>query len=204
MTQGVRETSLSSFAELRRSGRLTRNQSAILTILDEIGPSHDLRVLEALNQQEQVTLKNPKERRVWTINSVTSLRNCLIAKRLIVDCGCFIGSWCGNRRARHLWRLTGDLRPIPAGWIRCELSVKQKARRTPPLMVRLAGQILRRQPRRSKAPLTSQPAAQTTPTAVAVESLPEKSPAPQASTSLTERSLFEIAPVKDPAVKVSK
>jgi hypothetical protein len=193
MTQGVRNTSLLAFEKLRRSGQLSECQSRLLQILEEIGPSHDLRILEALNQQEQVTLKNPRNKKVWQINVVTSTRNQLMSMALIHDIGVFCGIWQGRRRARHFWAVSGETRPVPPGWTKVEIFLKQRTPRTSPCMVRICAQVLRRQQRKKSAgAATSEPAGQTAPTGVADgEKLPgSDKPVP------TERLLFESAPMK--------
>jgi hypothetical protein len=49
----VRDTSLLALAEIAE--KLGPDESAVLMVLDEIGPASDKRILEALNQKEQVT-----------------------------------------------------------------------------------------------------------------------------------------------------
>ena len=102
----VRDTSLSALAEIAE--KLGPDESAVLAVLDEIGPASDKRILEALNQKEQVTLKPKRRKRVWQINSVTGRRNALVNKYGVVeDLGAFKKD---GRKAVHIWRSRGDSR----------------------------------------------------------------------------------------------
>jgi len=102
----VRDTSLSALAEIAE--KLGPDEAALLAVLDEIGPASDKRILEALNQKEQVTLKPKHQKRVWQINSVTGRRNALVNKYGVVeDLGAFKKD---GRKAVHIWRARGDSR----------------------------------------------------------------------------------------------
>lgn len=110
----VRETSLIALEKLKR---LEPDQQAIIVLLDEIGPAHDRRILEALNQKEQATLKPKRLKRIWEINQVTARRNELVRPGLVRDLGRFAGYWKGQKKIYHFWSIWGDLRE-PIGWKR--------------------------------------------------------------------------------------
>lgn len=107
----VKDTSREAFERVRQV--CGPDEQAVFEILSEIGPAHDRRILEALNQKEAFKPKNT--RRIWTINSVTGRRNGLIDKRLVYDIGSWQGIWCGHKKTYHFWRASGDARD-PAGW----------------------------------------------------------------------------------------
>ncbi len=107
----VKDTSREAFERVRQI--CGPDEQAVFEILSEIGPAHDRRILEALNQKE--SFKSKKDRRIWTINSVTGRRNGLIDKQLIFDIGSWRGSWYGQKKTYHFWRVCGDTRQ-PAGW----------------------------------------------------------------------------------------
>ncbi len=103
----VRDTSLIAFDKLR----LEPAEAAVLAVLDELGPCHDRRIMEALNQKEQATLKPKRLRRKWEINSVTGRRHALVNQHSIVeDIGKYTGLWRGEKKTYHFWRVAGDTR----------------------------------------------------------------------------------------------
>ncbi|MGA1979492.1 MAG: hypothetical protein ABSG99_02850 [Sedimentisphaerales bacterium] len=115
METAVKDTSLMALEKVNR--RLEPDQLAVLELLEEIGPAHDLRLLEALNQKEQKSLKPREFRRAWKINQVTARRNELVKLGLIRDIGMYNGFWEGRAKTYHFWMVQGDYR-CPAGWVR--------------------------------------------------------------------------------------
>jgi len=102
----IRDTSLLALKNIAE--KLGADEAAVLTILDEIGPASDKRILEALNQKEQATLKPKHQKRVWHINSVTGRRNALVnIYRVVEDLGVFKKT---GQKAVHIWRARGDER----------------------------------------------------------------------------------------------
>ena len=71
----VRDTSMEAYYREVKP-RLGADEQAVFEILYELGPCHDLRILEALNQKEMY--KPRADRRTWTINSVTGRRHGLV------------------------------------------------------------------------------------------------------------------------------
>jgi len=114
----VRDTSIEAFyGEVRP--RLGADEQAVFEILYELGPCHDRRILEALNQKER---RKPRViRRRWEINAVTGRRNGLMSRGMllgagaVVDLGKFRGTWLGRPKTYHFWSIRGDDRR-PAGW----------------------------------------------------------------------------------------
>ena len=117
----VRDTCLIAFEQIRE--QVGPDEMAVYEVLAEIGPAHDRRILEALNQKEKQ--KPPGVRREWQINQVTGRRNGLLLKRLIVDMGSFRGIWCGEKKTYHFWRITGEWR-TPAGWEKVEKNLRPR------------------------------------------------------------------------------
>ena len=109
----VKDASLIAFGQIK--DRLTRDEQAVFEILLEIGPACDLRILEALNQKEAATLKPKKDKRIWTINSVTGRRNSLVVMGSVFDLGLHQGQYQGKNKSYHIWRTIGDTR-APIGW----------------------------------------------------------------------------------------
>jgi len=111
----VRDTSLLALKEVQK--RLEPDQWSIYEILTGIGPAHDRRILEALNQKEQATLKPARLKRHWEINQVTARRNELVKLQLVRDIGTYNNNWQDRKRTYHFWAVQGDSRE-PTGWQR--------------------------------------------------------------------------------------
>jgi len=115
----VRDTSIEAFYKEVKP-RLATDEQAVFEILYELGPSHDRRILEALNQKE--AFKPRAIRRTWEINAVTGRRNgllskcCLMGAGVVIDLGKFRGIWCGRPKTYHFWSIRGDSRGVPPGW----------------------------------------------------------------------------------------
>lgn len=123
----VRDTSLIAYYEKVRKS-LEPDEDAVFCILLELGPAHDRRILEALNQKEQATLKPKRQRRRWEINQVTGRRNGLLGKGVIEDLGAHNGRWHDKAKTYHLWRVRVDKRQ-PAGW--SKLPAKEVPQKNP-------------------------------------------------------------------------
>jgi hypothetical protein len=117
----VRDTSLMAFEELLK--RLEPAEQAVFEILEEIGPACDRRILEALNQKEEKSLKPKHLRRYWEINQVCGRRNGLVNLGVIRDMGIYVGIWYGKKKKYHFWKVAGDIRQ-PAGWEKYEKKIK--------------------------------------------------------------------------------
>ena len=114
----VRDTSLLAYEQIKE--RLGPDEQAVFEILLEIGPAHDRRILEALNQKEAATIKPKSQKRKWEINSVTGRRNALVnIYGIIEDLGPHKGQWHGKNKTYHIWRVVGDDR-VPVGWHKVE------------------------------------------------------------------------------------
>jgi len=122
----IRDTSLMALEEVQK--RLEPDQWAIYEILAEIGPAHDRRILEALNQKEKASLKSRQFKRIWEINQVTARRNELVKLQLIRDIGTYSGNWNSEKKTYHFWRVAGD-KGEPAGWIKTDIKIHRP--RTP-------------------------------------------------------------------------
>ena len=125
----VRDTSLLAFDELIKDKRLEPDEEQVFRLLIEIGPAPDSRILEALNQKEQATLKPKQQKRTWQINQVTGRRNRLFAKDVIEDLDIYRKP---GKRAVHIWRVKGDKRrPEDYGWVKVEKVPKFDTRSAP-------------------------------------------------------------------------
>ena len=118
----VRDTSLIALERIK--DKLEPDEQAVFEILLELGPTHDRRILEALNQKEKATLKPKKQKRRWEINSVTGRRNALLGMGAIDDLGPHRGTWHGAPKTYHIWRLRGDLREL-IGWKPVKIKVER-------------------------------------------------------------------------------
>jgi len=115
METAVQDTSLIALEKVNK--RLEPDQQAVIELLEEIGPAHDLRIKEALNQKEQKAMKPREFKRHWEINQVTARRNELVKLGIVRDIGRFKGMWNDEKKEYHFWAAQGDYR-CPAGWVR--------------------------------------------------------------------------------------
>jgi len=142
----VRDTSLIAFEKIKDS--LEPNQQRVFEILLEIGPAHDNRILEALNQIEAA--KPKRQRRKWRINQVTGRRNRLVGLGVVEDIGMFRGVWDREKKTYHFWRIKHDTR-TPAGWVKVEKKItphpapapQKKTKRRTSMLASEAGRVLR-------------------------------------------------------------
>lgn len=124
---GVRDTSLLSFYDKIRRG-LGPDEQRVFELLLELGPMHDRRLLEAMNQRELATLKPKRQKRIWDINQITGRRNGLLGKGALEDLGAHRGRWHGQKKVYHIWRIKHDARQ-PIGWTKVpekDLPTQQK------------------------------------------------------------------------------
>ena len=106
----VRETSKIALEKLKESPVTHKIFKAIL----EIGPTHNNRILEFLNQKE--SYKPRRQRRKWQINQVCGRVHDLVhIYSLVRDLGTHGGRWHGQAKKDHLWIVAGDERK-PVGW----------------------------------------------------------------------------------------
>jgi len=112
----VQDTSLEALKNYAEG--LGHDEQLVFEAICELGPTHDRRILEYLNQKER--FKPKRQRRKWEINSVTGRRNALVNKYAVIeDLGPYKGSWCGKPKTYHFWRAIGDERE-PVGWTATE------------------------------------------------------------------------------------
>ena len=114
----IRDTSLIAYDKVLRD--LPKACQPVFEILLELGPCHNNRILEALNQREQKSLKPSHLKRRWQINQVTGRINDLVYRYPVVeDLGPHRGIWNSEDKVYHFWRVRGDQR-TPAGWMSVE------------------------------------------------------------------------------------
>ena len=108
----AQDTSKISLERLRDD--LPRITQKIFDAMLDIGPTHNNRILEWLNQKE--SLKPRTQRRFWQINQVCGRVNDLVHIYSIVrDLGPHRGKWYGKSKIYHIWKIIGDERE-PFGW----------------------------------------------------------------------------------------
>jgi len=106
----VRETSKIALEKLKEAPTTQKIFEAIL----EIGPTHNNRILEFLNQKESFKPRN--QRRKWQINEITGRVHDLIHKDCLVrDMGPHRGRWHGKPKLYN-FRIVAEEDRKPAGW----------------------------------------------------------------------------------------
>ncbi len=106
----VDPNSIAEFKRIRR--HLARLEAVVWRAILDLGPTHDLRLQEYLEQAE--SLKRKKYRRQWPINVVTGRRYKLALKGHIIFSGYYRCVWNGKTKVRKFWALSADKRE-PAG-----------------------------------------------------------------------------------------
>ena len=105
------ETSILAFEKIK--GSLEPLEQEVWLALLELGPTHDLRLQEYLQQREKQ--KPRRDRRQWKINVVTARRGGLCNKGQVRLFGLYKGQWNDEKKVYRIWGLTNDARE-PAGW----------------------------------------------------------------------------------------
>jgi hypothetical protein len=117
--KNVRETSIKALRENRI--KLGHSQMEVFRAFLELGPMHDARIYEYLEQREKLKPRKLK-RHKWENSNICGRRNQLIGKGVMVDLGSYRGIWNGERKTYHLWAVWNDERPVPAGWERATMN----------------------------------------------------------------------------------
>jgi len=124
----IRDTSREAFEQLAGSGAKETLRELVFAAVLDIGPVHNLRLLEYLQQREKQKLK--KGRITWTTNNAWPRVTYLVAMGSLRNLGTFRGVWEGKKKTLHFWAAGGQgENDIPPGW------VKVKKENTYPLPV---------------------------------------------------------------------
>jgi hypothetical protein len=115
----MRENSQACFDELKESGVLSRLELAVFAAVCEIGPVHNLRLLEYLQQRELVNRKK-HERIEWTVSNCWPRVTALVGKGHLRDLGTYRIPWHGRTKTLHVWAIKYDSPPVDAGWEQVE------------------------------------------------------------------------------------
>ena len=108
----VTQTSREAFEKL--GSKLIGHQSAVFEALADIGPAHNARILEYLNQKAKVNRREP----TWQINQITGrVRELVDYHNIVEELGTFEGLWHGTKKRYDFRRVRGDMRE-PAGWVK--------------------------------------------------------------------------------------
>lgn len=114
----VRDTSLRAFE--KHKPKMGPGEVAVFEVLQQLGPMHDRRLLQAMQQREAARMIPKEKRRSWEINTICARRNRLLGLGVIVDLGAHHGIWNGRKKTYRIWRIRGDGR-LPVGWTKVEL-----------------------------------------------------------------------------------
>ncbi len=114
----IRETSKLAFDAISAGpagGVKTRLRDLVLASIIEIGPVHNLRLLEYLQQKEK--LKKKADRIEWTrSNCWPRVSDMTAIGGAVTDLGAFRGTWRGKKKTLHFWAVSGQSNKIPPGW----------------------------------------------------------------------------------------
>lgn len=108
----VQDTSKIALEKIR--DKLPAITQKVFDVILDIGPTHNNRILEYLNQKE--SLKPRNQRRYWQINQVCGRVNDLVhIYRIVRDLRSHSGKWHGEPKKYHIWAVIGEDRK-PVGW----------------------------------------------------------------------------------------
>ena len=115
----IRETSKEAFGKITGSGAKTTLRDLVFAEIVDIGPVHNLRLLESLQQKEK--LKKKADRIEWTrSNCWPRVSDMTGAGGAVYDLGVYRGLWYGKRKTLHFWGVSGQSKDIPPGWEKVE------------------------------------------------------------------------------------
>ena len=102
MTQ--RDTSLSAFLELVKSGARQTLATEVYRAILAIGPCHNLRLLEYLRQTEAVnkTSSRKNDRIDWTRSNCWPRVTDLVSMGAVIDAGPYRVDWFGKKKTLHI------------------------------------------------------------------------------------------------------
>lgn len=121
----LRDTSLAAFENLLASGQLTGLKLAVYRAICDIGPVHNLRLLEYLQQKERVDNK-PANRIDWTRSNCWPRVTELVAGGCVVDAGAYHLNWLGRNKTLHIWYVASAKTEIPKQWKKIERKIKSR------------------------------------------------------------------------------
>lgn len=115
-------TATSREAYEKRYGKLNTDLDAVYCMIEQLGPTHNNRILEALQQAQKKLLRDQRRKTEWVSNNVWPRVNNLInIQRLVVDMGRYRGRWKNRNVSFNFRRVVGDMRePDPAQWEKVE------------------------------------------------------------------------------------
>ena len=117
----------------KRYGKLNADYDAVYNMIEQLGPCHNNRILEALQQAQKRMAVKDRRATVWVSNNVWNRVNELINKLgLVRDLGRHKGVWQGRNVSFNFRKIVGDMAQVgdtqeSAGWERLPL-VEKKTR----------------------------------------------------------------------------
>lgn len=121
----TRDTSLSAFLELIESGARHTLQTEVYRAILSIGPVHNMRLLEYLQQKEKVN--KPKEKRIaWTRSNCWPRVTDLVSIGAVIDAGRYRLDWLGKNKTLHVWYVASANTEIPSSWKKVETKISEK------------------------------------------------------------------------------
>lgn len=121
----TRDTSLAAFLELIESGARHTLQTEVYRAIVAIGPVHNMRLLEYLQQKEKVN-KKPAARIVWTRSNCWPRVTGLVSMGAVIDAGRYRLDWLGKNKTLHVWYVASANTEIPSSWKKVEKKISEK------------------------------------------------------------------------------
>ncbi len=118
----VTETSIEVLDKVR--GSLNRDQRIVLAMIEELGPCHNNRILEALQQADRAKKRVDRRSVGWVSNNAWPRVYDLLLVGVVIDMGKYKGVWDGRNVSFNFRRIAGDARAVPPGWVKAKVKRK--------------------------------------------------------------------------------
>ncbi len=106
-----------------------RDLAEVLAMIEELGPCHNNRILEALQQADKQRPRKKRRGCVWVSNNCWPRVTDLMMLRVVVNMGQYRGVWEGRNVSFNFRRVGGDGRPVPPGWVKVPPQFRSKLTR---------------------------------------------------------------------------
>ncbi|HEG43271.1 MAG TPA: hypothetical protein ENH94_04395 [Phycisphaerales bacterium] len=108
-----------------------RDLAEVLAMIEELGPCHNNRILEALQQADKGRARKKRRGCAWVSNSCWPRVYDLMILKVVVDMGRYRGVWDGRNVSFNFRRVSGDDRGVPPGWEKVENKAKPSTNAIP-------------------------------------------------------------------------
>ena len=98
-----------------------RDLAEVLAMIEELGPCHNNRILEALQQAEKQRPRKKRRGCPWVSNNAWPRVTELMIMGVVVNMGQYRGVWNGRNVSFNFRRVAGEDRAVPPGWVKVDV-----------------------------------------------------------------------------------